>query len=157
MDAIPAVVQGESDDNVIYAVIDANCGFCHRTYSSIANHFASGEFDNVEVRWIPVGFLGEDSKNKAFTLASLIEAQPQEAEVFLSKIMTRQTPSTPDGLIVKRDNVVAAEKLMREYGFSGVPFVLMRNGDNWKMNPGMPQKEFFTQNLITTQTDSLGN
>ena len=148
MSAIPAVVQGKSDDNVVYAVIDANCGYCHRKYSLVEQMFASGEFENVEIRWIPVGFLGQDSQAKAFALGTMIESDPLRAKTFLTQLMKKQRPAVPQDLLIKRDGVMEAEKLMRDYGFGGVPFVLMRNGDNWSMNPGLPRKEFFTQAIV---------
>lgn len=53
----------------VYIVIDPNCIFCHKLYEEIFPQIADG---NVQVRWVPVGFLKPGSAGKA---AALINAK----------------------------------------------------------------------------------
>jgi thiol:disulfide interchange protein DsbG len=151
--SFPAVTQGQSsmDENIVYVVIDPNCGFCHRLYSNIQGHFDSGEFENVQVRWIPVGFLGQDSQTKAYSMASLIETDPLQASTLLQRLMTKQAPQLPNNLMVKPDSVLKTEKFMRDYGFGGVPFVMMKSNDKWTMSSGLPQPQFFASVISQAQ------
>ena len=153
--SLPAVVQGEGGTNVVYAVIDHNCGFCHRKYQNVQQYYAEGAFDNVEVRWIPVGFLGQDSQTKAFAMSTLIDSDHAQASQFLASTMRKQSPAIPQDLLIQRDGVMAAEKMMRDYGFGGVPFVLMKDAnDNWTMSSGLPQRAFFASVMNQSPPES---
>jgi len=49
---------------VIYAIMDPNCIFCHMLWIALKPYEAVG----LQVRWIPVGFLHQDSAAKAAAL-----------------------------------------------------------------------------------------
>jgi thiol:disulfide interchange protein DsbG len=57
------VVSGmrEHPKSVIYAFFDPNCGYCHFLWLALRPYEAAG----LQVRWVPVGILGEDSLIKA--------------------------------------------------------------------------------------------
>lgn len=47
--------------SVIYAIFDPNCSYCHYLWLALRPYEAAG----LQVRWVPVGFLNEDSLIKA--------------------------------------------------------------------------------------------
>ena len=53
--------QQERSKSVIYVIMDPNCIFCHMLWIALKPYEAAG----LQVRWIPVGFLHEDSSAKA--------------------------------------------------------------------------------------------
>jgi len=53
-----------SPKSVIYAIMDPNCIFCHLLWIALKPYETAG----LQVRWIPVGFLHEDSAAKAAAL-----------------------------------------------------------------------------------------
>ena len=52
--------------SVIYAIMDPNCIFCHLLWIALKPYEAAG----LQVRWVPVGFLHQDSAPKAAALLS---------------------------------------------------------------------------------------
>jgi len=51
----------EASKSAIYVIMDPNCIFCHMLWIALKPYEAAG----LQVRWIPVGFLHEDSSAKA--------------------------------------------------------------------------------------------
>jgi thiol:disulfide interchange protein DsbG len=51
----------EPSKSAIYVIMDPNCIFCHMLWIALKPYEAAG----LQVRWIPVGFLHEDSSAKA--------------------------------------------------------------------------------------------
>ncbi len=51
----------EGSKSSIYVIMDPNCIFCHMLWIALKPYEAAG----LQVRWIPVGFLHEDSSAKA--------------------------------------------------------------------------------------------
>jgi thiol:disulfide interchange protein DsbG len=51
----------ENPRSVIYVIMDPNCIFCHLLWIALKPYEAAG----LQVRWVPVGFLHQDSSAKA--------------------------------------------------------------------------------------------
>lgn len=51
----------ERSKSVVYVIMDPNCIFCHLLWIALKPYEAAG----LQVRWVPVGFLHEDSSAKA--------------------------------------------------------------------------------------------
>lgn len=51
----------EASKSTIYVIMDPNCIFCHMLWIALKPYEAAG----LQVRWIPVGFLHQDSSAKA--------------------------------------------------------------------------------------------
>lgn len=58
-----------SGDQIVYFFFDPNCPYCHRVYDRLTKIRA--DFPNLQLRWVPLGMLGADSKKKA---AAIIQA-----------------------------------------------------------------------------------
>jgi thiol:disulfide interchange protein DsbG len=108
---------------VIYVVMDPNCIYCHLLWIALKPYEVAG----LQVRWIPVGFLHQDSAAKAAALLKGGEAvftQMQEA-------FNEQTESggvagieiTPD-LKAKLD---ANLRLMHEANVRGTPAIFYKD------------------------------
>lgn len=137
---LPAAIHGEGEQ-VVYAIVDANCGYCKRFYQKIESQMAAGQLTNVSVKYIPVGMLGQDSKVKAEAIMSLPEAERFAA---LQAAVNRQpiTMTTSE----EGQSLVAQNKaFMDQFPFiSGVPFVLTQLNGEWRMDRGLPNDGWFT-------------
>lgn len=122
----------ENPKSVIYAVMDPNCIFCHYLYLALQPYEEAG----LQVRWIPVGFLHEDSPNKAAEILLNGEAalDTQQAK-YGTEEMPKGIAVTPE-LQAKLD---ANQALMREAQITGTPGILYKDaaGNVIKAN-GMP-------------------
>lgn len=155
------VSQGQGDD-VIYVLVDANCGYCHKTYTDMQAALKSSS-NNVRVKWIPLAMLGNDSFEKAHVLTS--QNDDIESLELLDQFMKRQgdvsqMPVTPVGKEALHNN----QLLSKKYGFNGVPIVISRINDNWELHNGYPGPKFFEQlksenvaSIMVKETDSGGN
>lgn len=139
---LPGVEQG-TGDNEVYAVIDVNCGYCHRMWNQMQS-LLSDPNSNVKVKWITVGFLGKQSVEVAQQIYGTTDSS--EAYAFLSSSMNRQPVTTDSNLRVQgKDKADAVMQFMQEHSFSGVPLVVSKISDTWNMSPGMPSADFFTK------------
>lgn len=122
----------ENPTSVIYAIMDPNCIYCHYLHVAIKAYEAAG----LQVRWIPVGFLRDDSLNKAAQI--LVEG----AEALEAQQAAYGTPDMPAGIPVTSElktRLDANLALMREAAINGTPGILYRdaNGEVMKLD-GMP-------------------
>ena len=60
-------VEEGSGDKVLYVVFDTQCGYCQKMYQE-----SRAVLDEVTIRWIPVGFMGEGSLHQA---AQIVDAE----------------------------------------------------------------------------------
>jgi len=65
--------------HVMYVFFDPNCPYCRKVYEGLRTQV---EFNEVELRWIPVGILMATSLGKA---ASILEAKDPEAAFHLNE------------------------------------------------------------------------
>jgi len=120
---------------VVYVFIDPNCPFCHSLWLALRHYEAAG----LQVHWVIVGFLHEDSAGKA---AALLSA-PDQAEALVNSQSNFQAggikplATIPDALKASlRDNL----NLMHAFGFKGVPGILYKDAKGTiHTHDGMPK------------------
>jgi len=128
------IVAGEKKNpkSVIYAFLDVNCVFCHYLYLALKPYEAAG----LQVRWIPVGFLREDSAAKA---AAVLEGGEAVLEEYESKF---GQPDAPKGIPVTPElkaKIDANQALMREAQVTGTPGIFYKDASgNVLRRDGMP-------------------
>ena len=119
------VSEGPADDkakSVIYVFSDANCSFCHLAWLALAPYAKAG----LQVRWIPVAFLGADSYNKAayqLTAKDPSEAMAKSQAAFGTRAPDVAVAVSPEMRITLNKN----NALMHELGFQGTPALLYKN------------------------------
>lgn len=116
---------------VLYVFKDPNCGYCHLAWKALQPYEKVG----LQVRWIPVAFLGGDSLDKA---AYLLEAKngDEAVEQLHQKWGTKTT--VPTGSKDAKATVQANNSLMSEWGFQGTPAVIYKDkAGAFKAAPGM--------------------
>lgn len=115
-----------------YIIIDPNCIFCHKLYTAIIPLIDKGQ---VQVRWIPAGFLKPSSVGKA---AALLNAKSDKEAVALlhQDEMKFNTGQELGGLkaIEKNsqnstafDHVTANTQFFGKYGFQGTPTFIYKD------------------------------
>lgn len=118
--------------SVIYAVFDPNCVFCHYLYLALKPYEAVG----LQVRYVPVGFLREDSSAKAAQL--LVEG----VKALDAQQAAYNTPEMPKGISVTPElkaKLDANQALMREAQMNGTPGILYKDAKgNVLKKDGMP-------------------
>jgi thiol:disulfide interchange protein DsbG len=125
-----------SRSGVLYAIMDPNCTFCHLLWIALRPYEAAG----LQVRWIPVGFLHEDSAAKAAALLKGGEAAlTQMQEKFDERTESGGLAGveiTPD-LKAKLDANLA---LMREANVHGTPGLFYKDAaGHVQRKDGMPK------------------
>lgn len=107
--------------SVIYAFKDPNCGFCHLAWKALQPYVKDG----LEIRWIPVAFLREDSLNKA---ADMLTASDKVAAIReVNENFGKPVFKTRDVADDVRKKVEANNKLMAELGFRGTPAIIYKD------------------------------
>ena len=131
-------------EQIIYAVVDANCGYCKRFHRTITNKINTGQLPNVQVRFVPVGALGQDSTNKAKAILSL---PPEEQFDAWEAAVNRQPISmgtTEQGI---KQFEMAQGFFRSQDVFGGVPFVVTSVNGDWMLSNGDPSNQFYS-NLV---------
>jgi thiol:disulfide interchange protein DsbG len=118
--------------SIIYAVFDPNCVFCHYLYLALKPYEKAG----LQVRYVPVGFLHEDSANKAAQLLA------EGAKALDAQQAAYNTPEMPKGIAVTPEmkaKLEANQALMREAQMNGTPGILYKDANgNVLKKDGMP-------------------
>lgn len=118
--------------SIVYALIDPNCVFCHYLYLALKPYEAAG----LQVRYVPVGFLREDSAAKA---AQILK---EGAKALDAQQAAYNTPEMPKGIAVTADlkaKLDANQALMREAQMNGTPGMLYKDAaGNVVKKDGMP-------------------
>lgn len=143
--------------HTLYAVVDSNCGYCKRFHQNVIAKIDSGALADVQVKFIPVGALGQDSENKAKAILSLPESEQFEA---WQSAVHRE----PINLATTKEGIESFDKAQAFFRsqtvFSGVPFVVSKVNDGWHVSNGNPSTDFFntlSQSMTETVTASAGN
>ncbi|MGB6229964.1 MAG: DsbC family protein, partial [Litorimonas sp.] len=101
---------------VLYVVSDYNCSYCRRLHTDL-------EGRDIEVREIPVGYLGQTSSLKA--AAALCADDPAAAaRTFLSGGEPTKITTCTDG----EDRVAENTAWAQAQGISGTPFLILQTG-----------------------------
>lgn len=115
-----------SAKKVVYVFFDPNCPYCHRLWTTMRSAVQSGK---VQVRWLPVAILKDDSKNLA---AAIYEAKnPSQA---MAQMVNRQLQPVRISDAVNK-SVAYNLLLLRDTGYTGVPTIFFRSGG--KVRSGM--------------------
>ena len=120
------VAEGASDEkakSVVYVFKDANCSFCHLAWLALQPYEKVG----LQVRWIPVAFLRENSYNKAAYLMSAKNPEDAMAKVHASFGGTNNPDVQVAVSTEMRARIEANNRLMHELGFRGTPVLLYKN------------------------------
>jgi len=114
--------KGKDVKNVIYVFKDANCGYCHMMWQALQPYTKAG----LQVRWIPVAFLGADSRNKA---AALLGSKDQQAVINTLHAEWGKTSSLATTPVTAELNtkIEANGRLMGELGFRGTPATIYKD------------------------------
>ena len=139
---VPGFTYGNGEQ-VIYAVVDANCGYCKKFHVAITERIDSGKLPNVTVKYIPMGMLGADSSAKAAAIMSLPESEQYAAWNAAINRQPISMQSTPEGA----EKMQSIEAFFNSQSvFRGVPFVVTELNGDWQFSTGMPNPNFY--NLI---------
>lgn len=131
------VIAGAKDGSksAIYVIMDPNCIFCHMLWIALKPYEAKG----LQVRWIPVGFLHEDSSAKAAAILKggepALEQSQQHFDVKAESGGIAGIDITPD-LRAKLDSNL---QVMRLAGVQGTPGIFYKDGAGHVLRrEGMP-------------------
>ena len=116
--------------HVIYVFFDPNCPYCHKVFEMLRPQVERGD---VELRWIPVGYLMLTSLGKA---ATMLEAKdPTEALYRNERGFSRETGSfggVEEEPVPREDTLRKLEAnhaLLKRSGFDAVPLLVFRTKD----------------------------
>jgi hypothetical protein len=141
LEALSGVVQGDGD-NEVYAIIDLNCGYCHKTWEQMQQVYSKFDNPNLKVTWIPVGFLGSDSIAKAHAIAG----SDDTLQAF-EKLQAGMQRKTVDASLAEKEagrkRVSINGDFMKSLNFGGVPVVIAKVDGEWDIHSGMPPPAFF--------------
>lgn len=106
----------------IYVFIDPNCGYCHLAYKALTPYVEKG----LEIKWVPVAFLREDSADKAAYL--LTQKNKNEALDAINDSfgeddanVTAEVTSEIKVILSKNSDI------MRSVAFEGTPGILYKD------------------------------
>ncbi|MDH0342140.1 thiol:disulfide interchange protein DsbG [Chromobacterium haemolyticum] len=123
------VQEGASSAKVIYVFFDPNCPNCHSTWTTLRSAVQSGK---VQVRWLPVAILKDNSKNLA---AAIYEAR--NTSEAMAQMVNRQLQPVRVSDVVNK-SVAYNLLLLRDTGFTGVPTIMSRSGGKVRLTMGAP-------------------
>lgn len=118
--------EGAAVKSVIYAFMDPNCIYCHYAQKALTYYEKAG----LQVRWVPVAILGNDSPGKA---AALLNAK-DPAAAWAEYGRTWDPRAGKPGIAPMASIPLATKKvldanvsLMTEMGLSGTPGILYKD------------------------------
>jgi thiol:disulfide interchange protein DsbG len=114
---------GSNAKSVIYVIMDPNCIYCHLLWKALKPYQAAG----LEVKWLPVGFLHEDSEAKA---AALLQGGPGAFE----KLQETFDEKAESGGIIgikptpeQQTQLEANLQLMKDANIQGTPGIFYKD------------------------------
>lgn len=143
------VVEGANDKNAkatLYIFKDANCGYCHQVWSNLQPHMK-----DVQVRWIPVAFLADDSKNKAAAIFDAKDPAKLIAQLHAEWGKTSTLSKTPVSADVRK-KLEANKILMGALGIRGTPAIVYKdNAGVVKLVDGSPAPQVLAEIISSSQ------
>lgn len=118
--SIVAGAQGAAVRSTVYVFMDPNCIFCHGAW----REFAPYEKVGLQVRWIPLGFLKQDSMSKA---AALLDSKdgPGALDLLEAKYENSagEADTAPEAKVSPetKNKLVGNRKLFASLGLFGTP------------------------------------
>ncbi|WP_163575342.1 thioredoxin fold domain-containing protein [Halomonas faecis] len=118
MESVPFYAEEGTGDKVLYVVYDTQCPFCTRM------HDASREvLDEVTIRWVPVGYLGEQSLVEA---AGIVESdEPLALMEALKRGEVSDLTTTPGAMEIVSQN----SQIVRQAGITSTPTTIYQDED----------------------------
>lgn len=118
MENVPFYAEEGTGDKVLYVVYDTQCPFCSRM------HDASREvLDEVTIRWVPVGYMGEQSLVEA---AGIVESdEPLALMEALKRGEVSNLSTTPDAMEIVSQN----SQIVRQAGITSTPTTIYQDAD----------------------------
>ena len=121
-----------SGDRIVYFFFDPNCPYCHRVYDRIKK--IRPDFPDVQIRWVPLGMLGGNSKTKA---AAIIQASDPLAAFHQSESNYGFMDNDTGGGIAPAKTVLPATQTILDENLSilqganlyGIPVVVFQADD----------------------------
>jgi thiol:disulfide interchange protein DsbG len=127
LEKAPVVVTGATGaavKSVAYAFLDPNCIFCHLAWKA----FQPYEKVGLQVRWIPVAFLGPTSASK---MAAILQSANAGAALDAYETAYKSGGGIDTKSVVIKPETQAKldanSKLMAQFGFSGTPAIIWRD------------------------------
>ena len=122
---IPDGANNEGAKFTMYGFFDANCIYCHLSWLSLKPYLDAG----LQVRWLPVAVIGQDSGNKA---AMLLAAKDQRAAMKYGHEnwdTSRDTAFPAADTISPEVSKILQENndLLRKIGASGTPAFMYKD------------------------------
>lgn len=111
-----------------YVIADPNCGFCHLVSAAFGLYA-----DDVQIKWIPVGFLAPSSQNLA---AAALQKQVAWDALMTNKGRRAELEKTEIKPEVAKQLAKNLD-LMRKYQFQGTPGVLWEKDGKIEVRKGM--------------------
>ena len=131
------VVSGTQRDarGTLYVIMDPNCIFCHFLWMALKPYEAAG----LQVRWIPVGFLHEDSAGKAAALLKGGEAAMTRMQEGFDEATESAGIAAVEVTADLRSQLEANLALMRDAAVRGTPGIFYKDGSGHvQRRDGMP-------------------
>jgi len=122
------VVEGTAK-RYIYVIFDPNCPYCHRLWGDLRAAVDSGK---VQIRWIPVAILKDDSK----ALGAAIYGAKNTSQAMSQMVKRELQPVRISDAVNK--NLAFNLLLLRDTGYTGVPTILYRQGGKYRTTTGLP-------------------
>jgi thiol:disulfide interchange protein DsbG len=119
----------------LYVIMDPNCIFCHFLWIALKPYEAAG----LQVRWIPVGFLHEDSAGKAAALLKGGEAALTQMQEGFDEATESAGIASVEVTADLGAQLEANLGLMRDAAVRGTPGIFYRDGSGHvQRRDGMP-------------------
>ena len=115
------VVHNPGASKVVYVVSDYNCSFCRRLHSEM-------EGLDIEIREIPVGFLGQDSTIKGSAALCSDDPEALAKGFFNGSAGTRISTCTEGDAAVQANTAWASQM-----GITGTPFIIVPGDETTPM------------------------
>ncbi|MCF6806794.1 thiol:disulfide interchange protein DsbG [Thiotrichales bacterium 19S9-12] len=142
----------------MYIIFDPNCAYCHLLYKELSQ---SKLIDNgtLQIRWIPVGFIKQDSTAKsAGILSAKDKARALKNDELNFDLKMESGGATPLKQTAENQIFFDQVKSNNEYalsnGFNVTPILIYKTTDSaYTYTPGYVNNEQF-KNLMTSVSDS---
>jgi thiol:disulfide interchange protein DsbG len=148
------IATGASADikSTIYVIMDPNCIYCHLLWKALKPYEAAG----LQVKWLPVGFLHEDSEYKA---AALLKGGALAFEQSQATFDEEKESGGITGVKPTADQQAALEanlQLMKDANIQGTPGVFYKDhAGKVVRKDGMPlMSELATITGLPSQTET---
>lgn len=125
----------EGKGRPVYVLFDPNCPYCHQLWGSLRKVAEKGD---VEIRWLPVAILSDSSKNLAAALYQAKSPVAALTDLGMGTLKAAPMIDKPTVLDLSRNLL-----LLRDTGYTGVPTLLWKEGDQVRLRMEVPDPQQF--------------